>query len=431
MRRFPVFPSLTLSLAFLLCASASASAAESQLAKLIASDGGPQHAFGVSVSISGNVVVVGTIVNAAYVFVKPAGGWGETAGTQVAKLTPSDGVEGDFFGDSVAISGDVIVVGAPQATVNGNVYQGAAYVFVKPAGGWRDMTETAKLIASDGAAGDDFGEVAVSGQTVMVGAPEAEVNDIFNQGAVYVFEPPMGEWSGDSRVILTETAKLTASDGSPGGAGALFGSALAINGNTAAVGALVGNGGLGEAYVFVRPVTGWSSGTETATLKSSDLGGLLGASIAMDGKTVAAGAPTYTINGLVGGAVYVFVEPSEGWSDATETAQLFASKYFSGFGWNFGSSVAVGKSGGVIATGAPQGNGHHIESGDAFVFIEPSGGWQTTSQANMKLFASDGQYGAVFGGSISLSGNTLVAGASNTQNGPPPNQGAAYVFAAK
>jgi hypothetical protein len=383
----------------------------------------------VSVSISGNVIVAGTVVNAAYVFVKPVSGWQNM--TQTAKLTPSDGVEGDFFGDSVAISGNVIVVGAPQATVNGNAYQGAAYVFVKPAGGWRDMTETAKLVASDGAAGDGFGEVAVSGRAAIVGAPLAEVDNTFNQGAAYVFEPPMGEWASDNHIVLTQTAKLTASDGSSGGAGALFGSALAINGETAAIGALLGNGGEGEAYIFVKPATGWGSGTETATLKSSDLGGWLGASIAINGRTVAAGAPTHTINGLAGGAVYVFVGPQGGWNDITETAQLVASKYFSGFGWNFGSSVTIGAGGGVIATGAPQGNGHHIESGDAFVFIEPSGGWQTTSQANLKLFASDGQYGAVFGGSISLSGNTLVVGANNAQNGPPPSQGAAYVFEAR
>jgi FG-GAP repeat len=422
-RLLRVFPSLTLSLAFLLCADASASATVSQSAKLTASDGGPQDAFGVSVSISGDVIVAGTIVNAAYVFVKPAGGWQDM--TQTAKLTPSDGVEGDLFGYSVAISGNVIVVGAPQATVNGNVYQGAAYVFVRPAGGWRDMTETAKLVASDGAAGDSFGQVAVSGRTALVGAPLAAVNGVLNQGAAYIFaEPPMGEWPSDHRIVRTETAKLTASDGGPG---VLFGSAVSISDDTTAVGALLGNEGIGEAYVFVKPATGWSNGTETAALTSSDLGGWLGDSIATNGKTVAAGAPTHGTNGLQG-AVYVFDRPNDGWANMTETAQLLAAK---AEGWNFGSSVAIGASGGVIVTGAPQGNGHHIESGDAFVFVQPPAGWQTTSQANLKLFASDGQYGAVFGGSISLSGNMLVVGANNAQNGPPPNQGAAYVFEAQ
>lgn len=396
-----------------------------QLAKLTASDGGPQNAFGVSVSVSGNVVVAGTVVNAAYVFVKPASGWQNM--TQTAKLTPSDGVEGDMFGRFVAISGNVIVVGAPQATVNGNVFQGAAYVFVRPTGGWRDTTETAKLVASDGAAGDALGEVAVSGRTVIVGAPLAAVNGTFNQGAAYVFEPPMGEGSSDSRVILTETAKLTASDSLPGGSGALFGSDVAINGNTVAVGALEGNGGLGEAYVFVKPASGWADGTQTAALKSSDLGGLLGASIATNGTTngttVVAGAPLAGSPGSVQGAVYVFVEPISGWANMTETAQLQTSTLLG----PLGNSVAIDATGHNVLAGSPQGYGNRDDSGQVCVFVEPPSGWQTTSKANLRLFSSDGHAGDYFGFSISLSGRSLVVGADLVA----ATRGAAYLLAAE
>jgi hypothetical protein len=90
----------------------------------------------------------------------------------------------------VAVSRDTIVAGAVGATVNGNSGQGAAYVFIKPARGWADATQTAKLTASDGAAGDNFGaSVAVSGDTIVAGALGATVNGNSRQGAAYVFGP--------------------------------------------------------------------------------------------------------------------------------------------------------------------------------------------------------------------------------------------------
>ena len=97
-------------------------------------------------------------------------------------------MRGGLLGASVAISGNTIVAGAPEATVNGNPDQGAVYVFVKPRGGWQDATQTAKLTASDGAAGDGLGgigsfgfawfnenDVGISGDTVVAGAVNATV----------------------------------------------------------------------------------------------------------------------------------------------------------------------------------------------------------------------------------------------------------------
>ena len=143
--------------------------------QLTASDGATGDDFGVSVSISGNTVVVGALRSAdnsqgaAYVFTEPASGWANM--TQAAKLTASDGAANDYFGDSVSISGNTVVVGACNATVGANGGQGAAYVFTEPGSGWTNMTQTAKLTASDGAADDDFGDsVSISGNTVVVGA---------------------------------------------------------------------------------------------------------------------------------------------------------------------------------------------------------------------------------------------------------------------
>jgi hypothetical protein len=160
-----------------------------QQAKLTASDGAAEDRFGRSVAISGDTVVVGahgdddngTNSGSAYVFVK-SGNWSDM--TETAKLTASDGAASDLFGLSVAISGDTVVVGAYDDDFGDK--SGSAYVFVKSSH-WSDMTETAKLTSSDGAENDKFGRtVAISGDTVVVGAPTA--NGQSKTGSAYVFE---------------------------------------------------------------------------------------------------------------------------------------------------------------------------------------------------------------------------------------------------
>ena len=102
------------------------------------------------------------------------------------KLTASDGTQFDQFSQSVAVSGSTIVVGAPSKVIGGNLFQGAAYVFEYLDGNW---VETQKLTASDGARSDQFGQsIAVSGSTIVVGAPLKDIGGNYFQGAVYVFE---------------------------------------------------------------------------------------------------------------------------------------------------------------------------------------------------------------------------------------------------
>ncbi|RMD82834.1 MAG: hypothetical protein D6815_08225 [Candidatus Dadabacteria bacterium] len=191
-----------------------------QLAKLLASDGRGGDTFGWSVAVSGDTVVIGAPLKniagnsaqgAAYVFVRPPTGWADM--TETAKLVASDGAPADGFGMSVAIDADTVVVGAPTSDVGGNIDQGSAYVFVKPSGGWAGtLTESAKLVASDGASYDQLGNsVAISGDTVIAGAIGDDVGANSDQGSVYVFVKPAGGWTG----TLVESAKLTASDGMP------------------------------------------------------------------------------------------------------------------------------------------------------------------------------------------------------------------------
>jgi hypothetical protein len=165
--------------------------------KLTASDGQDTGVFGISVSISVDTVVVGASNHAvgeneeqgvAYVFERDRGGednWGETK-----KLTASDGVTRDRLGLSAAINGDFIVVGAPKKDFGDSNSQGAAYVFERNRGGEDNWGEVNRLTASDGAEEDEFGEaVAIGLDTVIVGAHQKEIADIFNEGAAYVFTP--------------------------------------------------------------------------------------------------------------------------------------------------------------------------------------------------------------------------------------------------
>ena len=226
---------------------------------------------------------------------------------QQAELTASDGAAGDQFGFSIALSGDgnTAVVGAFGHTVNGNVYQGAAYVFTNSGGNW---SQQAELSASDGAAGDWFGDsVALSGDgnTAVLGASGHAVNGNQIQGAAYVFTNSAGSWS--------QQAELTASDGVYDDE---FGISVALSsdGNTALVGALFhtvnGNTNYqGAAYVFANSAGSWSQQQEL-TASDGAGGDLFGNSVTLssDGNTALAGAPYHTVNGNANqGAAYTFV----------------------------------------------------------------------------------------------------------------------------
>lgn len=212
--------------------------------KLSPPDGDEFDQFGVSVGLSGNVAVFGAFrgegneveTGAAYVYERIAGVW-----TFAAKLTADDGMVTDMFGSDVAVSGEIVAVGADSHDDLGSA-SGAAYVFEKVDGVW---TQTKELLADDGASVDLFGSsVGVSGQTVVVGARQDD--DLGNaSGAGYVFRKVNGVWM--------QTAKLLADDGA---ALDFFGKSIAIGGQTIAVGAS-GDDDVadrsGSAYIFSVP----------------------------------------------------------------------------------------------------------------------------------------------------------------------------------
>jgi uncharacterized protein (DUF2345 family) len=393
-----------------------------QLAKLSATDGATGAWLGYSIAISGSTIVVGapqatvgsnTYQGAAYVFVEPKAGWMNMP--QTAKLTASDGAPYNYFGNSVSIDGSTIVVGAMDAVVNGNPGQGAAYVFAEPTGGWANGNETAKLTASDGGLDDFLGySVSISGSTVVAGEPHATVNSNFDQGAAYVYVEPTGGWVGS-----TETAKLT----SGGSTGDQFGQSVSINGSTIAVGApYVEVGGKftqGAAYVFTEPSGGWVDMTPTAelTVASGPGGEYFGTSIATSGSTVVAGAPG---TNSFAGAAYVFTEPSGGWANMTQTATLTSS---TGVADDLlGSSVSI--SGTTVVVGADHAIiGSATWAGASYLFVMPAGGWTNMTQ-NSRLVVSHGSANTDFGVSVSVYGNTVAIGGY----GYSSYTGAGFVF---
>jgi len=293
---------------------------------------------------------------------------------------------------------------------------GAAYVFEKPVGGWATGTETAKLTASDGTMNASFGScIGIDGDTVVVGA----VGDASTKGAAYVFERPADGWTTG-----TETAKLTASDGV---ADDQFGRSVSISGGSVIIGASrddVGtNSNQGSAYVFEKPASGWETGTETAKLTASDgeANDYFGFSAAISGDTVVIGAHCDNIGSNSDqGSAYVFEKPAGGWAMGTETAKLTASDGEAS-DW-FGGSVAI--SGDTVVAGA---YGDDVDTnsnqGSAYVFVKPAGGW-TTGTETAQLTASDGEVSDWFGRSVATCGDTVIVGAW----GDDSTKGSAYVF---
>ncbi len=408
-----------------------------QQGELTGSHGTRGEELGESVSVSGDTIVVGTPnyaipptskeQGAAYVFVKSTSGWANA--TQTAVLTAKKGQSEELFGHSVAVSGNTIVVGAPFREVGKNTGQGAVYVFVKPTSGWKNATQTAKLTAAKGAENEFFGEsVAVSGNTVLSGAPSHKVGKNAMQGAVDVFRRPASGWAGS----LTQTAELTASGGEANDA---LGISVAISGNTIVAGAELHKVGTstdqGVAYVFVKPVLGWANATQTAELtdekgKASEL---FGHSVAVSGDTVVAGAPHHEVGTNADqGAAYVFLRPAAGWGGSlTQTAELTASDGVKNE--LLGRSVAV--SGNTIVAGAGfKEVGKNADQGAVYVFVKPVSGWANATQTT-ELTAANGTAGDGLGKSVAVSGNTIVAGAPGHAVGKNLAQGAAYAFVAQ
>jgi hypothetical protein len=387
-----------------------------EIQKILASDAANGEGFGVSVGLSGDFIVVGTPLGngvgatstgAAYIFERDAAGtW-----TEAAKLTASGSQDGDEFGTSVAVSGDIALVGAVFANSPASSASGAAYVFERDAGGaWNEVV---KLNALDAATGVDFGiSAAVSGDIALVGAPfEDEIAP--NAGAAYVFKRDAGgAWSEEKKLVGGDSL-----------ANDFFGTSVAVSGNFAVVGAPEEDrtaSNAGAAYVFERDAAGtWSEVTKLIA-SDAEADDFFGRSVSIRGDSVLVGASWEDEGGDKAGAAYVFKRDAGGvWS---EVSKLTASDAQAGD--EFGDSVAMHEDFALV--GAPFGNATGVsDSGAAYVFKRNAAGTWTE---DAKLNASDAEAGDFFGDSVAADGDSAVIGASVGNAVGMSDTGAAYIY---
>jgi hypothetical protein len=304
-----------------------------EVKKLTASDTQDSDVFGMSVAISGDYVVVGAYYEdtggadsgAAYIFNRNTGGldnWGE-----VKKLMASDADTLDYFGRSCDISGDYVVVGAHYEDAAGTD-RGAAYIYERNYGGSDNWGEVKKLMASDAQDSDLFGNsVAISGDYVVVGAQyEDGAFGGNNRGAAYIFNRNTGgpdNWG--------EVTKLTASDAENGdnySYSVYISGDYVVAGANGEDGPLGGNN-RGAAYIYGRNYGGQDNWGEMAKLTASDAQDLdsFGIAVAISGDYIVVGAVTEDggIGGNNRGAVYIFGRNTGGQDNWGEVVKLTAS----------------------------------------------------------------------------------------------------------
>jgi hypothetical protein len=332
---------------------------------------------------------------------------------QTAELTASSPSQ-IALGYSSAVSGSTIVVGAPAATVGSATSQGDVLVFTEPSTGWASTSTAAVLTASDGAMSDSLAlSVTVDGTTIVAGAPAHN-----GVGAAYVFtEPSSGGWTS-----TTQTAELTPTGPENGYL------PVAISGSTIVIGRgfqAAAHSQQGAVDVFTKPAGPWVNSSTPVVLTAADgvAQSILGVTVAISPSTVspttiAAGAQA---GGGTGSAVYVFSEPGGGWTTtSTPTAELQI-----GVSPVFGGEAQLADTGSAIAVGdATAAVGPNAGQGTVYVFSEPSTGWANAPSPTAALTAAGGAGGDNLGFTVSASGTTIVAGAPGAGSG----QGAAYVF---
>ncbi len=320
------------------------------------------------------------------------------------KIFNQNGEANAWFGYSVAISGNTAIVGAPMETVGTNVAQGTAYVYVRQGRTWSPQ---ARLVASQGEANDNFGfSVALDGDTALIGVIADTVNGNARQGSAILFTRSGSVWS--------EGQMLVAADGAPQDH---FGASVALQGANAVVGATDSNGLRGAAYFYNGSGAAW---LEDGKVTDSDglPGDRLGWSVTLSGDIALIGAPYADLNFTDRGLVVV-ARYQEGWMYDTQLASAVGQNQD-----NYGASVAI--SGNVAAIGVPGDDvGSNFQQGSVDLWeIQDSGAWVYVQT----ITASDGIASDYFGTSLALDGNRLLVGAPWHTVGSTAFLGAAYIF---
>ena len=378
---------------------------------LIADDAIPGTAFGADVSIHGDILVVGApgdytdagvLAGSAYVFVRDGTKW-----VQRHKLTASDGAALDEFGFSVAVFGNTIAIGSvANDAVPGQPGAGAVYVFQCDE---NKCVQEAKLIADNpqGQAYNQLGfSIAMSGDTIVAGAPYVNTFNLIEHGAAYVYVRSNGNWTMQAKLIAGDLPAPNPAPPTPIFLSfARFGSSVAIDSNTIVVGAHRNDTAAGEdagsAFVYLRNGTNWTQWAQLAA-KDAVTADRFGASVAIDGDTILVGAnhflklaPTNT------GAAYVFTRFGPVWRQQAKLipCDLAPGDFFGGSVAVKGDTAYVGASNKDSAAG--------VDSGAVYRFLRNGTNWIRQSKRTADYAFASGW----FGRSMALDGNNLLVGA--------------------
>ncbi len=343
--------------------------------------------FGISMSISGNYAVVGAYGDddnggnsgAAYVFYYTNNTW-----SQQAKLVASDGAAVDFFGKSVAIDGDYIIIGAEN-----NLTKGAAYIFLRTGTTW---AQQAKLTDPVSAVGDEFGSsVSISGEYVVIGA----LGDDSYTGSAYIFQRTGAVWG--------PKVKLTAPSGDTFD---YFGESVSISGDVAVIGAKFDDDvavNAGAAYVYLRNGANWNLQSKLLPT-SGDAADFFGSSVSVSGSLLIVGAPNDDEKAELAGTAYIYEYVVNTW--------VLADKIVANDGRTgaaFGESVSM--HGNSVIVGAMRDDLNGANAGAAYIFKKDNNSWIQEA----KLLPSDFAPENYFGLSVAIFQNFSMVGAPNPQ----------------
>lgn len=395
-------------------------------AKIAAADGDQYDQFGGSVAIDGETALIGAsgtqaphaqAAGAAYVFGRSNGTW-----RQQTKLTADDYDLGDKFGSAVALAGAIALIGAPWDEHPNGDSAGAAYVFTR---GERSWVQEAQLAPADGDSGDRFGaSVALVGHTAIIGAPRDEDPNEKRAGAAYVYERANNEW--------TQQHKLSATDGDQEDS---FGDSVALADGTALIGASneYPDGEPGEwrgaAYVFER--TDSSRGQQAKlTATDGDSQDRFGYSVALANGTALVGAPGDEISdgsdstgvdkfsGEDAGSAYVFDRSNGSWRQTVKLTTTDRDE-----DEQFGASVALADGTALVcAWGDEDPNGD--KAGVTYVYGRSNDTWRQA----VKLVPEDGDTKDVFGRAVALDRPIALVGAPCDEDPNGDVAGSAYVY---
>jgi len=382
-----------------------------QAQKMDADDTLQGDGFAFSLAMDGDVAVIGAWPAAeqkgsVYVFERNQGGidnWG-----QVIKLVASDGYMYERFGYSVDINDDHVIVGAPAH--NGGAYMGgAAYVFSRNHGGADTWGEVAKLMAADVANYDQFGwSVGIDQGLVVIGSNKGD-GLVADSGSAYLYAKNQG--GADAWGVVTE---LNASDGV---AFDYFGESVAVAGDWVVVGAQGDESSTGAVYLYGRNQGGADGWGEIKKITASDGESTdqFGGSVSIHISNVLVGAP-------YADAAYLYRRNHGGIDNWGEAAILTASdgQAFDRFGY------AVSLDAEFAAVGATKGSGVVAESGAVYLYQRNIGGADNWGEA-IKLQAADGAEDDAFGHSVAISGHRLWCGAPYDDD-VTASSGAVYRF---